>query len=299
LETVAFAPSEGTLEMLATILPGVREVRAPLAAGYAWLIVGWVLFHDSFPSKGEARGPLKDLYALEGVGRDVGVAVIVSVIAYLLGSVVIETQVRLGRVLARGLQRRMGPMWEDLATVLAGSMHERAGLDRPYAAGFRRGLSGTAAGAGVLLSTLREMKVKPERTAFGLALAYISENRAILKTRLLDVSPELHTEVDRPDAEATFRMALWPPLAALILCFMTSVNVFYAAGLVVPAALAWQWLTLRRASNDALVTAIAVRPELRATLLDGLRSQPLDDDLQAVALDETVRTTLAEPDTKE
>jgi hypothetical protein len=52
-------------------------------------------------------------------------------------------------------------------------------------------------------------------------------------------------------------------------------------------------------ANNALVTAIAVKPELRDTLRDGLGSQPLDDEITAVALDEALRTTRAEPDTKE
>jgi hypothetical protein len=48
-----------------------------------------------------------------------------------------------------------------------------------------------------------------------LALDDIHPNRDLLKTRVLDVSDALHAEIDRPDAETTFRMATWPPLAAL------------------------------------------------------------------------------------
>jgi len=32
--------------VLASLLPGLRELRAPLAAGYLFIVSGWVLLHD-------------------------------------------------------------------------------------------------------------------------------------------------------------------------------------------------------------------------------------------------------------
>jgi hypothetical protein len=39
---------------------------------------------------------------------------------------------------------------------------------------------------------------------------------------------------------------------------------------VLPALLAWQWTVLRRLANDALVTAITARAELRDWFVDGV-----------------------------
>jgi hypothetical protein len=41
--------------VLAGLLPGVRELRAPLAAGYLWLLYGWLTAANSFPSAGETK----------------------------------------------------------------------------------------------------------------------------------------------------------------------------------------------------------------------------------------------------
>jgi hypothetical protein len=71
---------------IANLLPGIRELRAPLAAGYLWLIAAWFLLHDSVPTEHEASGLLADAYDLaDAVGR-VGVAAAVAFVAYLIGS---------------------------------------------------------------------------------------------------------------------------------------------------------------------------------------------------------------------
>jgi hypothetical protein len=72
--------------VLASLLPGLREIRAPLAAGYLWLIVGWLTFHDRVDSGASAPGAvqaLKELRDAIGVG---GVAAAATFLAYLLGA---------------------------------------------------------------------------------------------------------------------------------------------------------------------------------------------------------------------
>jgi hypothetical protein len=41
--------------VLLNILPGLRGLRAPLAAGYVWLLVGWLAFRGSFATPEPAR----------------------------------------------------------------------------------------------------------------------------------------------------------------------------------------------------------------------------------------------------
>jgi hypothetical protein len=72
--------------MLASLLPGLREIRAPLAAGYLWLVAGWVAFHDNVARQAEHSHGLAALSALKD---DVGTgafAAAITFVAYLLGS---------------------------------------------------------------------------------------------------------------------------------------------------------------------------------------------------------------------
>ncbi len=70
---------------IANLLPGIRELRAPLAAGYIWLLVGWLLLHDRIPGDGDAP-VVSDLYDLADIVGRVGVAAAASLAAYLIGS---------------------------------------------------------------------------------------------------------------------------------------------------------------------------------------------------------------------
>ena len=65
--------------MLASLLPGVRELRSPLAAGYVWLAALWLLFHDRVPeSEDEATGAWEAIFALGDRVSTVAIGVAVS-----------------------------------------------------------------------------------------------------------------------------------------------------------------------------------------------------------------------------
>ena len=72
--------------MLASLLPGLREVRAPLAAGYLWLVVAWVVLEPVVPQRAEASGVVASLYRAGDILSVLGVGVALSFAAYLLGS---------------------------------------------------------------------------------------------------------------------------------------------------------------------------------------------------------------------
>ena len=67
--------------MLSNLLPGIREVRAPLAAGYLWLLAAWLVWGDHLLTAEDIRGLPTTLDGL-------GLAVAVSTTAYLLGSMI-------------------------------------------------------------------------------------------------------------------------------------------------------------------------------------------------------------------
>lgn len=72
--------------MLASLLPGLRDVRAPLAAGYLWLVAAWVVFEPALPERTTAKGAVASLYRGGGVLSVLGRGIALSFAAYLLGS---------------------------------------------------------------------------------------------------------------------------------------------------------------------------------------------------------------------
>jgi hypothetical protein len=73
--------------MLTNLLPGLRELRAPLAAGYCWLIACWILFEPSLPTQAPAVGVMASLYRLAAQLSPIGQVVVASVAAYVVGSI--------------------------------------------------------------------------------------------------------------------------------------------------------------------------------------------------------------------
>jgi hypothetical protein len=73
--------------MFASLLPGLREVRTPLAAGYLWLVGAGLYFHDKIPARAHATGlwaQLHELSVIVGIGPTLAA---VSFVAYLIGSI--------------------------------------------------------------------------------------------------------------------------------------------------------------------------------------------------------------------
>jgi hypothetical protein len=72
--------------MLMNLLPGLRDLRAPLSAGYLWLAAGWLYFAPQLPaSVDEAQGVLKDIYRVVHASDPIAVAAGLTFLAYMLG----------------------------------------------------------------------------------------------------------------------------------------------------------------------------------------------------------------------
>ncbi|MFC3455111.1 hypothetical protein [Amycolatopsis speibonae] len=50
--------------MLSSLLPGLRELRAPIASGYVWLLGLWLAFRPGLPPAAQASGVYKDVLDL-------------------------------------------------------------------------------------------------------------------------------------------------------------------------------------------------------------------------------------------
>lgn len=73
--------------MLTNLLPGLRELRAPLSAGYLWIALIWLVLGPHIPPPSEAQGLTRRvLEFFQDVGA-IGGGVALSFAAYLIGAV--------------------------------------------------------------------------------------------------------------------------------------------------------------------------------------------------------------------
>jgi hypothetical protein len=72
--------------MLTSLLPGIRNLRAPLAAGYLWLLALGLLLEPHIPDRANATGLIASLYRLSGALRPAGLLAVATFAAYLIGS---------------------------------------------------------------------------------------------------------------------------------------------------------------------------------------------------------------------
>ncbi|MCW2503188.1 MAG: hypothetical protein JWO79_1472 [Actinomycetia bacterium] len=90
--------------MLTSILPGLRDLRGPLTAGYLWLLAAWIAFGDLMPHARPRSGdmPIQAAFDLAGFFGKGAVVAAISFTAYLFGAFVsIDVQSRLGQKLLR------------------------------------------------------------------------------------------------------------------------------------------------------------------------------------------------------
>ena len=72
------------MSILASALPGLRDIRAPLIAGYLWLLFGWLVVKPE-PNFTDAKGLMEVLVDLADTVGPLATAAAVTVAAYLIG----------------------------------------------------------------------------------------------------------------------------------------------------------------------------------------------------------------------
>jgi hypothetical protein len=221
---------------LTNVLPGLREIRAPLVAGYLWLLFIYLAVY--LPPRDEITGIAERAVELGEAMTPVGIAVVLSFAAYLLGSF---TQWVIGGA-AGVVFRAISPGGRPVGLTDRGD----ALLDD---------LVSEQVADGTVTSV-----EEAERLAAG-----IVDELDLLRTRLLSTDPALYSEVDRVNGEADLRLAVIVPLAAVAIaaCFQT-VDVEVAIPLILPIVLVaealWvQGLITRRVANDKLLDALFLR----------------------------------------
>lgn len=294
--------------MLSSVLPGLRELRAPVAAGFLWLVAFWFCFEARLTDDALTSGALGAAVRLEGILESIGLGATLSFGAYLIGSLsVFALSVPLRRVMRTSDHPRGG--WRDtlspgawqavqlVASEAAGRLNRvlsLSGIDIDQAIDRWRPDPHVTTSQSPLSSWLAkrcrareaggwraDAFVHPsERHKQRLARLVISDLPAIASTRLLGKHPDVFSAIDRSRAEVEFRLAVAPPvlgLSASIACreapgpgpVVLLVGSALAAGIVLDA------IRQQRRSNDLILDLLQVN-EITSPSLEQLEAWAAD-----------------------
>ena len=268
---------EYTLTLLSSLLPGVRALRAPLAAGFVWLLALWLALEPVIPTSTPTTGIGASIARIEGLAEAIGWLAMVTFVAYLVGSVSSDLAVRYRKWL---FSRSHETVYENDWYVARSKFPPM--ITRLL--GFREGPSRDALQRlrGYLFWELSQSGKEVNQT-----MMEIREEWDELPLTIVGDRPTLYTEIDRYRAEAEFREALEAPLAALALVVAMRGGTWWAAVLALVGGLAAIYALMVTAS-DAHGNADTIIANAVATKLITPRAlQP--DDARAAA-------TAVEPD---
>jgi len=278
--------------VLANLLPGLRDVRAPLSAGFVWLLALFLALEPSLPSRNEASGVWSSLLVLADTFSPVGIGIAVSFLAYLTGSIyeaISSAIVELvGRLTSPYRFVTTGEWWrertpraiysrkgeESLKEVV--STHVGALEDALNGCGIPSLQVATQSNEALApdeilqaLKPLRPLLVnRPPRADDDtfrrdfdeLIARYVLTETDLMRARLIGKDTEqLFSVVDRLRSEAEFRTALAPALVALAAVLAWRATWWSAAIVTLSAVLLfWQGRQRMRASNDTLLEALRI-----------------------------------------
>jgi hypothetical protein len=213
--------------MLANLLPGIREIRTPLAVGYIWLMTFWLWIPQHFKDTVPSTGVPGDIARLAHYSGRAGIAVALSFIAYLVGA--------LSAALFDGPSKRTG----SLLYYYVGFGTDYYDSERPVTVRFRDFFSVvlpppndavawtifTVVDARYLFTGINKLSVAAEREAAvrnrdsawrRTYLAHLIQQVFAQGNGLLGVQQDLFSAYDRLKAEYEFRSGIAVPLTALI-----------------------------------------------------------------------------------
>jgi hypothetical protein len=183
---------------LSSVLPGLREIRGPLVAGYLWLANGWLLFGGSLPERDEST-LVHRVYEIGDALSVVGLAAVSAVAAYLVGSL-LDSAIRVAaRALAppvrsalRWSQTRVGRLYRSPSY----------GTEPPDSGDFDPGDDASA--AAVINALSRDSASNDERYVRGSALRGLDESsfdrlRALIDSETVGSRNRLERTAERND----------------------------------------------------------------------------------------------------
>ncbi|MFG2994214.1 hypothetical protein ACGFZK_33795 [Streptomyces sp. NPDC048257] len=272
--------------MLANLLPGIREIRAPLAAGYIWLITLWIISAEYIPKKGQAEGAWKSIYQLSAATGTAATLAAASFAAYLVGCL-LEIRARsivhwftisewwwslrhrlMGSPISGQLDDPRMLRWTENPNTARGvpAMDSLLMPDDSYTA-LRRPDWGSRASRSALIDlAIHIVRIRGRSVNLLAAMGRFGDELDQLSIRLQARNSDLYGTYDRTVAEADFRVNVG--FSASILATTLAAKSTPEVLLLVPVA--W-FLIMRgqqkaREANDVLIQAV-VSGELESTVL--------------------------------
>ncbi|MGN6200896.1 MAG: tetratricopeptide repeat protein [Solirubrobacterales bacterium] len=227
--------------MLTNLLPGLREIRAPLISGYLWLAFFFLAFHGDLPDRQDAHPALKPLFDLGHDLSALGIATVSGVAAYLVGSAVQE----LLKLLASVSPGQ--PLYAEPGTHLSNTGRlDVAQAVRIRVQGIQRKLFQVALSPG-------ERGVDVEPTS-----ATVKKELPLIRTLLLGDHPDLVGELDRLQAEADLRITVAVPIIAFAAFFAIEISVAWLLALLPAGLLFAQGYQRQVEVGDLLAKALRI-----------------------------------------
>lgn len=283
--------------MLAALLPGIRELRTPLAAGYLWLTVLWLILSPRIDRLDLPSGAIS-LIESDGAGQLIAIgsavtfaALIVGILAegtydlllrYVIRRALPTDPVRgflgwrdlLRRLASAGSRLRSGPTKGGLRSLtLAATEAVREAerkLDRSASdlrdlvllLGFVRGRSDRMLSDEERARARAELdQIATDRVRDSLRawlVIRIIDQLDLLARRLVSEDPALFSVYDRLRSEAQFRTAITPPLFAITLSSALIWTGWAALALVALPILVTQAIRKGDQASDLLIDAMLI-----------------------------------------
>lgn len=232
--------------MLASLLPGFREARVALAAGYLHLLSLYVLLREPLArvvaQDADVRAAVR---TLQDVFGDVGIGAAVTFVALLAGSV--ASDVTNGVLVRPGRRYALSP--------------------RGHAA-----LAAVGAEVGRQAAVLSSEKQRELLTDDSSVVTALRSELPFVRTRLLAEDRDLFGEVDRLEAEAEFRVAVGVALVTLATATAVGFGPYWALGLLPGLVLTALGRVRSRDAGDLLADALLLK-RVRAPFMDRLEAE--------------------------
>jgi hypothetical protein len=269
-----------------SLLPGLRDLRTPLAVGYLWLAAAWLLWGDEVPEEQDATGLARSAYQFVGALGAAGSLTALTFVAYVLGAVLSLQYVVSG---ARRPWRRKPP---DPATALQGNLARRLGIGfvsegtaEVLADHIHKRVAHSTHDDPTLarIACLPQGRHRPEVVEGGIYLQLRDELQELVTKLGLLPKDRLWEEYDRKSAEAEFRVSVAVPLAVVIAVAAVIDSGWIAVGLVFPAIFLVQGLRRGQEARSEVFLAV-VQDVIHSYVLDRVGPVPKED--RATAPDE-------------
>ncbi|MET8082407.1 hypothetical protein [Streptomyces sp. NPDC005303] len=256
--------------MLLSLLPGLRDVRTPLAAGLIYLLTAWLFLAPGIPKRDQATGVIKSLYDLSEIcGKPASLAT-VAFCAYLIGSLAgaaIEKITLFATLIVR--KSYMPSLSQEAeADLISFLISELVGV--PFREVRFSGRGNNSSPYNIVAMTI---SIGDRRSEMGLAYTHLETGlgfeRSQLRIKLLITKPEIYGEYDRYTAEADFRLGVAVAGIGLISAWAIMGSAWWWLALACPILLVPAALMKSRQANDLLIQTI-VAGELSSSTLDAV-----------------------------